>query len=50
MYLCKIKNEISKEENIYNIQHRVTFYARVSNDKDVQLNSLNNKVYIFRIL
>ena len=50
MYLCKIKNEISKEENIYNIQHRVTFYARVFTDKDIQLNPLNNKIYIFKIL
>ena len=50
MDLCKIRNEISKGESIYNIPLRVTFYARVSNDKDVQLNSLNNKFYIFRIL
>ena len=50
MCLCKIKNEISKEENIYNIQHRVTFYARASTDEKVQLNPLNNKFYIFRIL
>lgn len=48
MDLCKIRNEISKGESIYNISLRVTFYARVSTDKDVQLNSLDNQVLYFK--
>lgn len=47
MDLCKIRNEISKGESIYNIPLRVTFYARVSTDKDVQLNSLDNQTLYF---
>lgn len=47
MDLCKIRNEISKGESIYNIPLRVTFYARVSTDKDVQLNSLDNQILYF---
>lgn len=48
MNLCKIRNEISRGESIYNIPLRVTFYARVSTDKDVQLNSLDNQVLYFK--
>lgn len=48
MDLCKIRNEISKGESIYNIPLRVTFYARVSTDKDVQLNSLDNQILYFK--
>ena len=44
MDLCKIRNEISKGESIYNIPLRVTFYARVSSEKDEQLNSLDNQI------
>lgn len=47
MDLCKIRNEISKGQSIYNIPLRVTFYARVSTDKDVQLNSLDNQILYF---
>lgn len=47
MDLCKIRNEISKGESIYNMPLRVTFYARVSTDKDVQLNSLDNQILYF---
>ena len=48
MDLCKIRNEISKGESIYNIPLRVTFYARVSTDKDEQLNSLDNQILYFK--
>jgi len=47
MDLCGIRNEISKGESIYNIPLRVTFYARVSTDKDIQLNSLDNQILYF---
>ena len=48
MDLCKIRNEISRGESIYNIALKVTFYARVSTDKDVQLNSLDNQILYFK--
>ncbi len=48
MDLCKIRNEISKGESIYNLPLRVTFYARVSTDKDEQLNSLDNQILYFK--
>lgn len=47
MDLCKIRNGISKGESNYNIPLRVTFYARASTDKDVQLNSLDNQILYF---
>ena len=50
MELYKIRNRISSGENIYDLPLRVTFYARVSTDKDVQLNSLDNQVMYFRKL
>lgn len=37
-------------ESIYDLPLRVTFYARVSTDKDVQLNSLDNQIMYFRNL
>lgn len=37
-------------ESLYDLPLRVTFYARVSTDKDVQLNSLDNQVMYFRNL
>ena len=48
MDLYKIRNKISKGESIYNIHLRVTFYARVSTDKDAQLNSLDNQILYFK--
>lgn len=50
MELYKIRNRISMGESIYDLPLRVTFYARVSTDKDVQLNSLDNQVMYFRNL
>ena len=50
MELYKIRSRISMGESIYDLPLRVTFYARVSTDKDVQLNSLDNQVMYFRNL
>ena len=36
-----------KTESIYQIPMRVTFYARVSTEKDAQLNSLDNQISYF---
>ena len=35
-------------ESIYDLPLRVTFYARVSTDKDAQLNSLDNQIMYFK--
>lgn len=37
-----------KTKSIYDIPLRVTFYARVSSDKDEQLNSLDNQISYYR--
>ncbi|MDO5568601.1 MAG: recombinase family protein [bacterium] len=50
MELYKIRNRISMGESIYDLPLKVTFYARVSTDKDVQLNSLDNQIMYFRNL
>lgn len=46
MELYKIREEL-KTKGIYDIQLRVTYYARVSTDKYEQLNSLENQVEYF---
>ena len=43
MNVWEMKEQINRE-HIYNIKLRVTFYARVSTDKDEQINSLENQV------
>ncbi len=48
MDLYKIRNEILAGKSIYDLPLRVTFYARVSTDKDVQLNSLDNQILYFK--
>ena len=40
MNVLKIRNEMRNGRSIYDIPLRVTFYARVSTDKEEQLNSL----------
>ncbi len=50
MNLFEIRQKISMGESIYDLPLRVTFYARVSTDKDVQLNSLDNQIYYFKDL
>lgn len=37
-----------RTKSIYDIPLRVTFYARVSSEKDVQLNSLDNQISYYR--
>lgn len=39
-----MRNEINKGKSIYELPLRVTYYARVSTDKDEQLNSLQNQI------
>lgn len=43
MNVWEMKEQINRD-HIYNIKLRVTFYARVSTDKDEQINSLENQV------
>ena len=37
-----------RTKSIYDISLRVTFYARVSSEKDEQLNSLDNQISYYR--
>lgn len=43
MDIFRIRQEL-KTKSIYDVPMRVTFYARVSSEKDAQLNSLDNQV------
>jgi len=45
--LLDIKRQLEAGRSIYDIDLRVCFYARVSTDKDEQLNSLDNQVTYF---
>ena len=47
MNILKIRNEIRNGKTIFDLPLRVTFYARVSTDKDEQLNSLENQVQYY---
>jgi DNA invertase Pin-like site-specific DNA recombinase len=47
MDLYKIRNELMTGKSIYDLPLRVTFYARVSTDRDEQLNSLENQKMYF---
>ena len=44
MNVLKIRSEMRNGKSIFDLPLRVTFYARVSTDKDEQLNSLENQV------
>ena len=50
MTLYEIRQQLSSGKSIYDLHLRVTFYARVSTDKDEQINSLNNQVDYFENL
>lgn len=50
MDLYEIKNLLCQGKNIYDLPLRVTFYARVSTDREEQLNSLENQVMYFNNL
>ena len=47
MNILKIRNEMRGGKTIFDLPLRVTFYARVSTDKDEQLNSLENQVQYY---
>ena len=47
MNILKIRNELRSGRSIFDLSLRVTFYARVSTDKDEQLNSLENQVQYY---
>ncbi len=44
MDLYTMRSEINKGKSIYELPIRVTYYARVSTDKDEQINSLQNQI------
>ena len=47
MNVLRIRSEMRKGKSIFDLPLRVTFYARVSTDKDEQLNSLENQVQYY---
>ncbi|MEF9976874.1 MAG: recombinase family protein, partial [Oscillospiraceae bacterium] len=42
--LYSIRNELQNGKSIYDLKLRVTYYARVSTDKDEQLHSIKNQI------
>lgn len=47
MDIYKIREELMKGRTIYDLPLRVTYYARVSSEKDVQLNSMENQKFYY---
>ena len=47
MNVLRIRNEMRNGKTIFDLPLRVTFYARVSTDKDEQLNSLENQAQYY---
>ena len=47
MDILNVRN-LMKTNSIYDIPMRVTFYARVSSEKDEQLNSLENQISYYK--
>ena len=47
MNVLRIRNEMRNGKTIFDLPLRVTFYARVSTDRDEQLNSLENQVQYY---
>lgn len=47
MDIRKVRDAIAQGKSIYDIPLRVTFYARVSTERDEQLNSLENQVQYY---
>lgn len=45
--LYMIRNVLASGKSIFDIELRVTYYARVSTDRDEQLNSLENQIMFF---
>lgn len=47
MDIYKIREQLMQGKSIYDLPLRVTYYARVSSEKEVQLNSLENQKYYY---
>ena len=47
MNVLRIRNELRNGKSIFDLPLRVTFYARVSTDKDEQINSLENQIQYY---
>ena len=47
MKFYKVREALLQGNSIMNLPLRVTFYARVSTDKEEQLNSLDNQISFF---
>ncbi len=47
MNVLRIRNEMRNGKTIFDLPLRVTFYARVSTEKDEQINSLENQVQYY---
>lgn len=47
MNLLEIRHEIRNGRSVFDLPMRVTFYARVSTEKDEQLNSLENQIQYY---
>lgn len=48
MQLLKFRQELMSGKSIYDLPLRVTFYARVSSEKENQINSLENQVFYYK--
>ena len=48
MKFYQVREKLLQGENLINIPLRVTFYARVSTDKEEQLNSLDNQINYYK--
>lgn len=47
MNIHRIRNELRMGKSIFDLPLRVTYYARVSTDKDEQINSLENQIQYY---
>ena len=47
MDTISVRNEMLRGKTIYDMELNVGYYARVSTDKDDQLNSLENQIVTF---
>ena len=47
MNVLRIRNEMRSGKTIFDLPLRVTFYARVSTEKDEQINSLENQIQYY---
>ena len=47
MNLLKIRRELRNGKSVFDLPLRVTFYARVSTDKEEQRNSLENQIQYY---